>query len=265
MGLACWDWKIWEGLAHKFHVKLFLCFCCKSCPYLGRWLNANRNGQFVIATWHIVSHTWICSWMIGSLARLSANCTFTRSNSLCSSLFSASSVVSAVVCPLAICRWLSRSFCRDSASLTLCSKSVCKVSLSDLAASSARFSFLFSVILVPIWLTQTKYKTLFNVYLSNDSDYMTVLYLIVTLGDRYLILSFTDSTDSNFTEIGKIKSAERGFFFLSSKFYRIITSFNFFWRKISHIQNGGYLSTQEISCLFYFAPQFLQNLWLLNY
>ena len=39
----------------KFHVKLFLCFCCKSCPHLGRWLNANLNGQFVIAMCRIVN------------------------------------------------------------------------------------------------------------------------------------------------------------------------------------------------------------------
>ena len=51
IGLASWNWKIQEKLAHKFHVKLFLCFCRKSCPNLGRWLNANLNGQFVIAIW----------------------------------------------------------------------------------------------------------------------------------------------------------------------------------------------------------------------
>ena len=49
--LACWNRKIWEKLAQKFHVKLFLCFCRQSCPQLGRWLNANLNGQFVIAIW----------------------------------------------------------------------------------------------------------------------------------------------------------------------------------------------------------------------
>ena len=31
----------------------FLSFCCKSCPHLGRWLNANLNGQIVIAIWRI--------------------------------------------------------------------------------------------------------------------------------------------------------------------------------------------------------------------
>ena len=53
IGLACWNRKIWENLAHKFHVKFFLSFCRKSCPHLGRWLNANLNGQFVIAIWRI--------------------------------------------------------------------------------------------------------------------------------------------------------------------------------------------------------------------
>ena len=42
-----------KKLACKFHVKLFLCFCRKSCPHLGRWLNANLNGQFVIVIWRI--------------------------------------------------------------------------------------------------------------------------------------------------------------------------------------------------------------------
>ena len=49
IGLTCWNWKIWEKLAHKFHVKLFLCFCRKSCPHLHRGLNANLNAQLVIA------------------------------------------------------------------------------------------------------------------------------------------------------------------------------------------------------------------------
>ena len=55
IGLACWNRKIEEKLAHKFHVKLLLCFCRKSCPHLGRWLNANLNGQFVIAIWRNIS------------------------------------------------------------------------------------------------------------------------------------------------------------------------------------------------------------------
>ena len=33
--------------------KVFLTFCRKSCPHLGRWLNSNLNGQFVIAIWRI--------------------------------------------------------------------------------------------------------------------------------------------------------------------------------------------------------------------
>ena len=53
IGLACWNWKIKEKIGHKFYVKLFLCFCRKSCPHLGRWLNANLNGHFVIAIWRI--------------------------------------------------------------------------------------------------------------------------------------------------------------------------------------------------------------------
>ena len=53
IGLACLNRKISENLAHKFHVKFFLSFCCKSCPHLGRWLNANLNGQIVIAIWRI--------------------------------------------------------------------------------------------------------------------------------------------------------------------------------------------------------------------
>ena len=58
IGLACWNWKIYEKHAHKFHVKLFMCFCRKSCPHLSRWLNANLNGQFVIAIWRI--QHWFC-------------------------------------------------------------------------------------------------------------------------------------------------------------------------------------------------------------
>ena len=33
----------------KLHVKLLLCFGCRCCPHLHRWLNANLNGKFVIA------------------------------------------------------------------------------------------------------------------------------------------------------------------------------------------------------------------------
>ena len=36
IGLAYWNRKIYEKFAHKFHVKLFLCFCHKSCPHLCR-------------------------------------------------------------------------------------------------------------------------------------------------------------------------------------------------------------------------------------
>ena len=53
ISLACLNRKIKENLAHIFHVKLFLCFYRKSRPHLGRWLNANLNGQFVIAIWRI--------------------------------------------------------------------------------------------------------------------------------------------------------------------------------------------------------------------
>ena len=55
IGLVCWNRKIYENLAHKFHVKFFLFFCRKSCPHLGRWLNANLNGQIVIVIWRIRS------------------------------------------------------------------------------------------------------------------------------------------------------------------------------------------------------------------
>ena len=48
IGFACWNRKIKAKLAHNFHVKLFLCFCGKSCLHLGRWLNANLQGQFVL-------------------------------------------------------------------------------------------------------------------------------------------------------------------------------------------------------------------------
>ena len=50
IGLAGWNRKISENLANEFHVKLF---CRKSCQHLGRWLNTNVNGQFVIAMWRI--------------------------------------------------------------------------------------------------------------------------------------------------------------------------------------------------------------------
>ena len=63
--LACWNRKIYENIAHKFHVKFFLSFCRKSCPHLGRWLNANLNGHFVIAIWRIAKWKMIYHLCIG--------------------------------------------------------------------------------------------------------------------------------------------------------------------------------------------------------
>ena len=57
IGWVCWYRKIVEKLAQKVPLS-YLCTCCcrKSCPHLGSWLNANLNGQFVIAIWRITFH-----------------------------------------------------------------------------------------------------------------------------------------------------------------------------------------------------------------
>ena len=48
---------------YTFNVTLFLCFCRKSCPHLGRWLNVDLNGQFVIAIWRIIDNS--CMIVLG--------------------------------------------------------------------------------------------------------------------------------------------------------------------------------------------------------
>ena len=61
----CWSGPIWDLLSWTCHVYgpfefrtslgtsiLRLCFYC-DCPHLGSWLNANLNGQSVIAIWRI--------------------------------------------------------------------------------------------------------------------------------------------------------------------------------------------------------------------
>ena len=62
--LVYWNRKISENLAHKFHVKFFLFFCRKSFRHLCRWLNANLNGQFVIARWRITKPCYLCVYYV---------------------------------------------------------------------------------------------------------------------------------------------------------------------------------------------------------
>lgn len=108
--------------------------------------------------------TWICSWRIGSLARLSASSSLAFSRSRWRFLFSASSwliwldLVSWRLLLLSSLDWMS------SDSRVLCSKSCCNSSFSFFRESKFLFSFLFSVIFKPIWKKMKKFlvKLTFN-------------------------------------------------------------------------------------------------------